>query len=110
MTSNYVSNLQALSIGFGTITTSATGGTFLQLPSIVCDEILFSETAISFKIAADVSGTNAIIMTVASATNPIVPLWIPTAGNSNNLFITNVASASVAVPFMWKKYNKPGRT
>jgi hypothetical protein len=108
MTSNYVSNIQASTVGFGTATTSATQDTYTQLPSLVCDEVLFNQAAIAIGLASSATPAGALYYITASTT---LPVWIPTGGNLNNLYFTNHSSAvATAVSFMWRKFNKPGRT
>lgn len=109
MSTIFVTNAQAKSTGFGSVSTPTSAGTYVQLPNIVCDEVLFGVNTNAINLAASSSpGNNVITLNVAAGNSPST--WIPCAGNANNLWIANATAITAdAVGFVWRKFNNPIR-
>ena len=94
-------NTKSANTGFTSVTTSATAGTYVQLPSQLCDEVLVSGgLATSISLAGNATPAGAAISTPGAA----LPFLVKTGGNLSNLWITNSAAAAMVVGLMWIQY------
>ena len=108
-----VSNLKPFTASFNTVTTSATPGTYTQLPSVVCDEVVFTAvpTTNGGPVIAAFSATPAAghILYVANVSSASFgPVTVPTGPtrNANALFLTNEAAAfALVISFMCLVYD-----
>jgi hypothetical protein len=107
-----VSNLKPFNVTFNTVTTSATPGTYVQLPSVLCDEVVFTGTPTAnggaVIVAFSSSPTAGHILYVANKTT-FIPITVPTGPtrNANALYITLEAGLSNAlvISFMCLVYD-----
>jgi hypothetical protein len=106
-----VSNLKPFSVSINHVTTSATPGTYTQLPSVLCDEVVFTgtPTANGGPVLAAFSsspGSNAIYVADKTTFGPIT---VPTGvtRNANALYVTLEAGLSNAlvISFMCLVYD-----
>lgn len=106
-----VSNLKPFTASFNTVTTSTTAGTYTQLPSVLCDEVVFTRVpttnGVPVTVAYSASPTAGHILYVAT-TPTVVPVTVPTGPtrNANALYITNESGTSaLVISFMCLVYD-----
>ena len=88
-------------MGFTSFTTGAVVGTYTQLPSQLCDEVVISGgLANAITIGGAASPGTAILTVPASVT----PGTIKTGGNLNNLWMSPTTAAAITVGLMWVRY------
>ena len=111
-----VSNLKPFTASFNTVTTSTTAGTYTQLPSVVCDEVVFTSVpttnAVPIIVAYSATPTAGHKLYVAGVTGTSIPfvnpVVVPTGvtRNANALFITNESGTNaLVISFMCLVYD-----
>lgn len=109
MINNFVTNLQTSTFTVSTVTTSATIGTYVQLPSISCDEVILSLSSTGTALTSGLTitpGNN--IITIPQ--NVFISLPTGPTRNSNVWFVSNTAAVAEVVGILAKTYdnNKAG--
>jgi hypothetical protein len=102
--SRYVITDIPSSSGIANVALPAASQSYVQLPSVVCDEVIFSLTTNDIAIASSSTpGSNYLpIKTSGGSASEVV---IPTGGNASNIFIANASAATAqTVGFLWKLY------
>lgn len=96
-------NTKAAVITFGVLATNATGGTYTQLPNVVCDEVVIGQPpTVSITVAGSATPAGAFVTLLTTAPLPLV---LKTGGNLSNLWIANVGgSASQNVGYQTVQY------
>lgn len=116
MYSNFVTNIQPRTFGFSSVTTSTTALTYTQLPSIICDEVVFisgpTTNAVPVLCATSSTPSNNFIKVIglyaATGAPTVAQIVIPTGPtrNANALFVTNESGVNaLIIGFMWRAYD-----
>jgi hypothetical protein len=106
-----VQNLKPVNLGFSSVTTSATALTYTQLPSIVCDEVVFTRTPTTnaVPVIAAFSATpaaGAILYVASGVTQTSITIPTGLTRNANALFLTNESGTNaLIVSFMYLVYD-----
>lgn len=105
-----VSNLKPVLSSFNTVTTSGTAGTYTQLPSVICDEVVFTSTpttnAVPVIAAYSSTPTTGHILYVASGSINYVVVPTGPTRNANALFLTNESGTNgLVISFMCLTYD-----
>jgi hypothetical protein len=90
-------------VGFSSVSLPATAGSYVQLPSIVCDHVGFAKTAADIRLAGSATPGNAYLLLNTSATGQgaNTNIGVPCAGNANNLWLASDTATAQVVGFMW---------
>ena len=111
-----VSNLKPFTASFNTVTTSTTAGTYTQLPSVVCDEVVFTSVPTTNAVpiiaaysATPTAGHKLYVAGVTGTSIPFVnPVTVPTGPtrNANALYLTNESGTNaLVISFMCLVYD-----
>jgi hypothetical protein len=108
-----VSNLKPFTASFNTVTTSTAAGTYTQLPSVVCDEVVFTAVPTTSGVpviaAYSSSPTAGHILYVANVSSAALgPVTVPTGPtrNANALYLTNESGTTgLIISFMCLVYD-----
>jgi hypothetical protein len=93
------------SYGFSSVNIPAAALSFVQLPNIQADEVIFSLTTNDIALASSATPGSNYLPVKTSGTSSANQTVIQTVGNTNNLFIANnTAATAQTVSFMWKLY------
>jgi hypothetical protein len=106
-----VSNLKPFTASFNTVTTSTSLSTWTQLPSVLCDEVVFTRVpttnGVPVMVAYSSAPTAGHVLYVATQPT-IAAVTVPTGPtrNANALYIINESgSAALVISFMCLVYD-----
>ena len=111
---DFVVNTKSADVTWGSITTGAVVGTYVQFPSLTCDEVQITvgSAANGVQIAGSSSPGNAWLFIgppAAAAPAQLQPGVIKTGGNLSNLWASPNAAAATVIRYQTVRY-RPYRT